>query len=247
LNPEVVNPVLIGWLGKLRTVLPFAAALAMLALLASLEFNRWRARHVEPQPLVMLTRFLAGVTVITLLSHWLAFHTAHLLLPKDRTGLFFVVLSTLVFGAALAHHFASVRPNAAAWLGIGTLTLVAIYFGGCLRLGYFREWDFDADTKRLYWAAVDLNRRCGISEFVTDWKYPGPLEFYRRSNGNSSLREFRGAPQPLPAGQNAYVLYFYDDENFVAQQGLHVIYRSERTDAVVAIRSCGIPPRHDPQ
>ncbi len=67
------------------------------------------------------------------------------------------------------------------WAGAAVLILVAAYFAGCLRLGYFKEWRFDADAKQLYWAAVDANRRCGVGSSSTHWMYPGVLNFYKRS------------------------------------------------------------------
>jgi hypothetical protein len=249
LNPELVNPVLIVWLGKLKPALPWLVALAILAVLGSLEMQRWRSRYSKPPELLTLTRFLAGIALVTLLIHWIAFHTAHLLLPKDRTGLFFVALCALIFGVALSACFQS-RPSAPVrWFGAIALTLTAVYFAGCLRLGYFRTWNFDADTKQIYWVLDNLNRRCGITSFVTEWKYPAALNFYRISYGNRSIPEFTRADtsKPLPTDQKAYVLYAPDHEDFIKQQGLQVLYRGERTDATVAVQPCEVPARDQPQ
>jgi hypothetical protein len=221
-------------------------ALAVLAVLVSLEIQRWRSpRYSKPPELLSLTWLLAGIAVVTLLIHWIAFHTVHILLPKDRTGIFFVALLTLIFGVALAGCFQSKGSRGVRWFGTAVLTLVSVYFAGCLRLGYFRQWKFDADTKQIYWVLDDLGRRCGFTEVVTEWKYPGALNFYRAAYGHRSIPEFRRADtsKPLPADQTAYVLYAPDHEEFIKEQGLQVLYRGEQTDATVAVRPCEVPSR----
>jgi len=246
LNPDVVNPLLLGWLNKIRPALPFLAALILVVLVGGLEFKRWRGHQKRPSELLSLARLLVGITLATLVLHWLAFHTVHLLLPKDRTGLFLVILFTLMLGVALAGSFQSRRQPWLGWTGSGLLLLACIWFVGCLQISHFREWLFNADTKQVYWAVDDLNRRCGITDFVIEWHYPGSLNFYRRAYGNQFIHQFKGtdATKPLPSGRPAYVFHYSDHEQFVAQEGLQVVYRGAKTDATVAVRpaSCAVQP-----
>jgi hypothetical protein len=145
---------------------------------------------------------------------------------------------TLASGAALAIRFQSGTKRVIRYLGIGVLILAAAYFVGCLRLGYFKEWRFNADSKQVYRVVDGLRRRCGVSGIVTEWRYAGPLNFYRRSYGNYSIPEFAGAGVSLPTDKNIYVVYYPNNEEFIKQQRLEVVYHNEETNAAVAIRAC---------
>jgi len=246
LNPDMLNPLLLKWLGKLQHVLPLLGTLALVALVGSVELERWRSKKPSAAPLLTFARLLTAIAVATLLVHWIAFHTFQLLLPKDRTGLFFVILFTLIFGSALALRFESPRKDPVRWVGAAVLILVAAYFAGCLRLGYFKEWRFDADTKQLYWAAVDANRRCGVREFATHWMYPGVLNFYKRSYGNSSLEFPSDSTKPLPVDKAGYVLNDPENAGFIQTQGLKILFRGGRSDAVLAVRGCEAETRPAP-
>src|SRR5205085_11439746 len=139
-------------------------------------------------------------------------------LPHGRTALFFVVLWTLLLGSALASEFMPRRPNAILLRGVGIGVLVAVgaYYVGCLRLSYFKEWKFDADTKQVYWLISDLHEHCGIANFVTDWRYSNALNFYRAAYRNYKLSEFpfTGAAD-LPTGQSGYIVYYPTSEEFI--------------------------------
>ncbi len=246
LNPQVLNPLLLKWMEKMQTALPVLGALALLALMGSVELGRRRSPKPSVAPLLTFARLLTAIAVATLLVHWIAFHTFHLLLPKDRTGLFFVILFTLIFGSALALRFELQRRDPVRWAAITVLILVAAYFAGCLRLGYFREWRFDADSKQLYWAAVDANRRCGGREFATFWMYPGVLNFYKRSYGQSALEFPSDSSKPLPVDKSGYVLYYPESAGFIQSQGLHILFRGEQSDAVLAVRGCEVDSHSSP-
>ena len=123
--------------------------------------------------------------------------------------------------------------------GIAVLAMTAFYFIGCLRLGYFKEWKFDSDTKTLYWIMSDLHHRCGIEEFGIDWRYHLPLNFYRENYGTDSLKEFSGSTSgELPPDRDAYAIFLPTSQEFISQQQLQLIYHNEESDAAVAIRAC---------
>jgi general stress protein CsbA len=205
-------------------LLPSLAVVLTVVLLAA----SWRRR--EP-----LTLWLAAVIVVTLTLHWMLFRTLHLLLPKDRTALFFLPLFTLLFGALTAD-----RPKGVPrFAGGATLAVAGIYFLCCLRLTYFKEWKYDADAKNLYRIVDDLNRRCGIDDPFVEWHYSASLNFYRALHGNRKLPHFESGFVPFPVGRLAYVYWHYHGVVFVQQQGLKVIYADPKSQADIAIRSCG--------
>ena len=239
INANMAHPLLERWGNKIGRVLPFAATLVTLLLLGIASIERRRSRSAGPDRSVRFIQLLAGVVAITLLLHWLAFHLINLPLPKGRTALFFVPLSTLIFGAALAIRFRTTNQVALRWLGMVTLILMALYFVGCLRLGYFRAWKFDIDTKHLYWMLTDLNRRCGIDSFGVDWRYSVPYSFYNESYHNRPLREHEEyVTADPPDDKGAYALYLPTSEAFIKSHGLHVIYHNDETGSAVAIRGC---------
>jgi len=177
LNPYLVNPLVLPLLTPIRGGLPYVTVVVALLLLGSMEIRRWRTRDAEADALGNFVRALVVISAITLLLHWLAFKIVHLPLPKDRTGLFFILFWTIAFVGSLAFLFRSGASDLVRYSGLAVLALIALYFVGCLRLGYFREWRFNANTKQLYWIMDGLRRRCGITSFGTDWRYQLPLDF----------------------------------------------------------------------
>jgi 4-amino-4-deoxy-L-arabinose transferase-like glycosyltransferase len=241
LNPEVLNPLLLKWLTHTQLILPYVVVLTFLVLIVTIEVRRWRSGPAANHPLLTETRLLIGMAVVTLLVHWVAFRAMHLLLPKDRTALFFVPLLTLAFGSAVALLDSAPHPARARFAGIAVMLLVAIYFIGCLRLAYFKQWKFDADTKQLYWLVTDLRQRCGITDFVTDWRYENALNFYRRSYANDLLLPFHGSTSgELPRGHSAYVIFYPSSLEVIKEEHLNVIYHSGDSDASIAIRACPV-------
>jgi len=237
LNPEMVNPWLILWLSKTRHWLPYLGVLVLILLFAGIEIKRWRSRNSVSHELVTLLRLLAGIAAITLLMHWTAFSLFHILLPKGRTGLFFVVLWTLIFGVALTIRFQSAGKDVIRSVGITTLILAGAYFVGCLRLGYFKEWQFNAYTKYVYWLVNDLHVRCGITKFASEWRYGAALRFYRKAYTNDSLAEFSDLLE-LPTDRSAYVVFYPTSEQFIQKERLQVIYHNDDTGVAVAFRGC---------
>lgn len=242
LNRDMINPLLIGWLSPFKSVLPWAFAFTTLLVLASNEVTRWRRMFV-PDGLLSFVRLLVGIAVSTLVVHWALFRTVRLPLPKDRTALFFVPLLILALGAGVALRFGSAAKDMTRTWGAGVLVAVALYSAGCLRLGYFKEWIFDADTKQLYWLAIDLHNRCGVSDFAIDWRYHASLNFYREAYNNFSIKEFaESRSDQLPPNKSAYVIYLSTTGEFIKQQGLRVIYHDDQSGSAVAIRGCSVVP-----
>jgi hypothetical protein len=143
-------------------------------------------------PILLCAMLLATITI-----HWLAFRPFGLPLPMARTALFFAPLFTL-FLAALAG--APTRVGGAAVLRTATVAWFAvagIYFIGCLRLSYFQEWKFDADSKAVYLVLNDLNLRQPIGSVYADWIFVPCLNFYNLSYGGK-LPRFEHLDFPLP-------------------------------------------------
>lgn len=243
LNPNVVNPWVMSWLKPAAKVMPYVALAGGLFLLAWSEIVGLRNRRSELGQVSNFTRnfvrLLFFISSAALLLHWLVFRILHIPLPKDRTGLFFLPLWTLAICGSLAAILQTKSGRLVPHLGTAMLVIIAAYFVGCLRLGYFKEWKFDSDTKQLYWVLNDLHQRCGIDKFAIDWRYHLPLNFYREVYRNYELKEFSESTSgEMPNDREAYAVFFPSSEDFLRRQGLQVIYHGEESDAAVAIRSC---------
>jgi hypothetical protein len=239
LNPNVINPLLLRALRPIQRLGPWITALGVMFFFGYMEIDRWRNPDPKSEALGNFVRLAALISAVTLLLHWLAFKITHIPLPKDRTGLFFLPLWTLALVGSLAYGLRPGRVDIPRWCGIAVVAMSAFYFIGCLRLGYFKEWKFDSDTKTLYWIMSDLHQRCGIQKFGIDWRYHLPLNFYRENYGAGSLKEFSGSTSgELPPDRDAYAIFLPTSEEFIRQQKLQVIYHNDESDAAVAIRGC---------
>ena len=81
---------------------------------------------------------------------------------------------------------------------------LAGYFLLCLRLTYFKEWQWDAEVKDAYPVLARYNHEAGVTDVGSDWMYVASLNFYRATSGKETMGEILGPPQPVP-GKQAYV------------------------------------------
>lgn len=211
LNPQIVNPMLYQWLDAVK---PF-----LLPLLLALAGWEWIRRRPA------LSGVLLAILVAAIGAHWLLLRLLRVPLPMDRTAIWMVPLVTLAIGVAAANRRA---------LTI-MLYVMSFYFVLCLRLNYFKEWDWDADVNRIYPVLAWYNHTYGVRDVASNWLYVASLNFYRIQSGRESFDEIEG-PLQLPRDRSLYVLYYPRDEDFLKQQHLRVVYRAPNTEAVVAIR-----------
>jgi hypothetical protein len=209
LNPQMVNPMLMAVLEQVRPLLIPAVLLA-----ASWQWVRGRGQRAGCAVLAVLACSVA--------AHWAAFHWFHLLLPKERTGIWVVPLAMLAVGAVAARS----RVTTAALYGL------SCYFLLCLRLGHFREWSWDADTQRVYEVVSYYNRTYGVKQVASNWMYTPSLNFYRLASGRETFDEFAGEA----AAPGVFVLNSAFDGARIEKERLRVVYRGARSDVVVAVR-----------
>jgi hypothetical protein len=213
LNPHLVNPLALPLLERARPLLIPAVLLS-----AAWQWARGRCRRVAYVALAVL----AGATA----AHWVAFRCFHLLLPKERTGIWIVPLLMLAIGAAAA----------GSRLVTAALYALSLYFLLCLRLDYFREWSWDADMKRVYQVVSYYNRHYRASQVESNWMYTPSLNFYRLASGAVDPEEFPGR---VAAGVpvTLYVLNAAFEWDRIEKDRLRVLYHGAHSDVVVAIKA----------
>jgi hypothetical protein len=188
----------------------------------------WQAARASWQrhPLGLALSFVA---MATLVAHGLQWRLAGIPLPFARTGLFFVLLVGIGAGLATTSRLGAL----ARWASVAALCLSAIYFLGCLRLSYFKEWRFGAEGREAFLALVDARRERPFRAVGADWRYSDAMSFYRVCLHHPEVGPILDGRTP---GLPAYVLFLPEAEAFLRQEGLEVVYRGPLSDVAVAVR-----------
>jgi len=199
---------------------------------AALILIHWRSlRSARSRWSPMLAAIPAFAVGGALLTHWLLFRIKRIPLPLDRTGIWIVVLGTLFVGILAAAPIPT-RAGEISRRGLTVLMVVlGSYFLLCLRLNYFKEWKWDADTDKLYSVLASYNHACGLKDIAPTWRYDAAMNYYRNASGRETFPRFLRSAE-LPAGKQAYVLLEPQDHDFVANHGLSIVYRAPSGAAI---------------
>ena len=84
------------------------------------------------------------------------------------------------------------------------------------------------------------SRRCGVREYLTEFRYRGVLRFYALARENGELTEFTAA-NAVPGrllDSRAYIFCYPFFEELVEHRGVQIVYHNERTCSAVAVRGC---------
>jgi hypothetical protein len=238
-NPEIVNPILYHSWVRARVPLCIAAVVLLCAQLG-VVFSVRRIREARGlRPGVLTTAALSGIAALSVALHWIAWRAFGLLLPLNRTALFFAPLLTLIF--ALGTDVLRREPGFRRFAipGVAVLAACSVHYLSAFRLHYFQEWRFNEDTKDVYWVLHEVERQCGIHDFSTEWHYTSALNFYRRQYQSTTLKPFVAVfKDTFPKDKASYVFSYVDGVDFMRENGLAVWYHNEETGATVAVRSC---------
>jgi hypothetical protein len=233
LNPSLTDLIFIDVPG---VILPAFAIFAIWR--GVLMIVHWRSLR-SPQ-----SRWALALAAVPLLAaaaavfmHWAVFRFNRTPLPKDRTGIYVVVLITLFVGLLAAIPIPT-RAGETSRRGLTILMVIlGSYFLLCLRMSYFKEWKFDADADKVYSVLAYYNHACGLKDIPVSWRYDGSLNFYRAVSGRENIHEFSPAltlapPQKYVAGRRAYVVYQPDDLDFIKDHALRVVYQASSGAAI---------------
>jgi hypothetical protein len=201
----------------------------------------WR-RDTRARWLAGFAVALAGIATLSVLLHWLVFHFFGMPLPLGRTALFLVPLATLLAGTIAA---APARSVISQWLGRGitaVLVCLACYFLLCLRLSYFREYQWDADARQVYSVLARYNHTYGVTDVGIFGLSAPALNYYRGLSKAETFPEFKSTPPDPPAGKPIYVMSRVNQRSFIDREKLVIVYRGEFSDTVIAVKPGGPIP-----
>ncbi len=236
-NPYLLNPVLLH-VAKRASALLFPALAAACALRIALVTT---ARRKWPPPAAFAAAIAwvsGGAAALALAGHYLLHRFFHILLPLDRTAVFLAPLAFLFAGALAAIPIETRAGRMSQRVATGVLAAFSIYFLCCLRLTYFRTWQFDADAAQLYRTLASCNHRYGVTAVSANWRYVAVLNFYRAASGDETLEPVPPGPNVVawyPPGKDAYVLYLPADQPFVDREHLSIVYSDGATGSAVAV------------
>jgi len=184
--------------------------------------------------MLWLSALAFGSALLAIAGHWTLFRTRHILLPLDRTAVYLVPLLTLAAAVPAAIHIDTPAGRASRRTVVAVLSVMACYFVLCLRLTWFKEWEWDANAKQLYSVVSYYHHRYGVREVWTNWRYTSAMLFYEAASGRESFDVLSQLEQ-YPPGKPVYVLYLPSDREFIESQQLKVVYQDEASGGAVAI------------
>lgn len=186
---------------------------------------------------------LAGILILTLTAHYLAFRVAKLPLPMSRTGIFILPLCTLLIAVVAASPAESLVSRLLGHVIAGVFLCLAAHYLLCLRYTYFREYEKAADMKEVYRVIEGLNQTYGTQDFTADGAYASPLNFYRAISKTDKFPPLPGYPGMVPPGKAVYILHGSYYRAFMDEHKLVVVYRGRISQVVVAVPADGsVPP-----
>ncbi len=232
-NPEIANSLVSLFLRRIEHLLFPALALVVAYGVGVLLVNRHR---LTQSPVAGLCAALAGALALATVVHWAAFYLFGLLLPYNRTALFYVPLGTLFVGALAAIPANSRAERASSVACVSMLSLFALHFLFSMRLTWSGEMRADAEARNAYSVLAPYNRSYCVDYVGVNWLYSSALNFYRVLSGRESFAEFQPG-LPLPEDAPVYVVHGNFDRKFIDDHKLAVVYRGPLSGIVVAVRT----------
>ncbi|MCZ6674335.1 MAG: hypothetical protein O7C75_15510 [Verrucomicrobia bacterium] len=236
------NDVWISWpefVSGIFTFLPFLLAICILynAAIALRSLKGNDPKKPDNDGRLKLWKFVFLILCVAFTTHSFAFYFLGVLLPKERTGIFFVPLFLLLGCISLGDFRRVIFSVIFEYLSRISLTLVVLCFITSLRMNYFREWKYDSGSEEVFLELKTLSDDGFEFGIGINWLFEPALNFYRIYFTDSTLPEFTW--NPIDKRQKYFVLLpdsFDEDNQFLENKDIEVVYRHPVSAAVICVR-----------
>ena len=207
-----------------------AIAASMASMIRLLRWRRFAQGTRDAHWLLLYGGTLACTVILLTIAH----HSAGVLYPKERTGLYFIPLIVLTLAGAAG----SARSRMLRWSAIAVLAVLTTTAVEQFTVGSYGHWRYDAGSRRI----VELisSRTADAAGLIrvgaTEHLYQPALEFYRVTRYPHRLAPVADGFDPTNAGEFDVVVVNAEDGAQVADR-CRLVY----VDAVsgAEVRECG--------
>jgi hypothetical protein len=233
LNPMLVNSIVATVFNPLSRLVPalllILTALAVVAIVIDL-----RRKHFRFDIRLRVTLLFLGLPIAALWIHILQFILFKIPLPFERTSIFFLPPFTLgLFLLCTGRRNVSGRIAQNGVIAIGTF--VVIYFVGCLRDSYFREWSICAEIRNSFPTITREYQRLKCDAVFSNLNYSSTIKVYDILDGKSTGLQVDEGVTPTKK-YRLYVLPLEQHRDLIATEGLRVVFTSALSDYAVLVR-----------
>ncbi|HKW98783.1 MAG TPA: glycosyltransferase family 39 protein [Bryobacteraceae bacterium] len=210
-----------------------ALAIAPLAVAAGLVIGTLRRNVLLIVVSVAVVFSAAGCLALRLLLNWPY--------PEDRTGLYFLPLTSLVLVGLAYCLQADKRPLKLVSFALYALSAVfVVHFATEFNTRKFLVWEYDADTRSMgEYIAAHRPANQPVVRIGGSWQLQESLSFYMNLRNWSWMELRRETPV---AGSDYYALIPQDRTAVEKRLGLHDVYRGPVSGSVLAQPIVAPPP-----
>jgi len=204
-----------------------ALTMAGVAVLAVLALSRWKRLELAERGLV----FVAGIAVMSLGAIASGFYLAGVVLPIDRTAIYWVLLLTLC--GLLILRFVP-GPRWISWaLAVPMLVVVAQYTLE-FRTTFYAAWMFHRHCDQIVaYMQNDRARPAGRQVVVGgSWEMAAPINFYREARKLTWLAEMQRSSELQAAD---YWTFDVQQRDEVQKRGLKIVWSDPLSGTVLAV------------
>lgn len=232
----IIRPDFLIWIVDL---LPLLLSLCILfgGIFVLRAIVRRYSKHENIEAKFKLWLFLFAILAVTISFQSFAHRWFGVLLPKERTGIFFVPISILLVSISIETFRDGFFQLLLRYMGYLGLLFVVIQFISSVRLNYFRNWKYDAGSKDVYLVLRSLDWDHIDSDVGINWLLEPSLNYYRTFYSDNYLPPFTREEPTI--NQEIFVLLpdsSDEDTRFLQEYNLRVHFQHPISGAIIAIR-----------
>ncbi len=235
-NANFLQPQLLRLVRDLADVVPYLLLLVIVSAATQMIVRSLSGRRPTAAPTRLVALMTSVTVILTVLVHGLLRAAFGTLLPEGRTASWAVPLTLVALAAATVEE-PRVRGIIRFGRGIGLVTFAVLILAFvnvcCLRLSYFEEWRFDADTAAGYRVLAREAARLHVVQPVVDWHFESSFNFYRDQTTDPPVQLLAG-DYTYPVGGRLYVLYQPTAGEFISKHHLVVVYQGAQSGMIIA-------------